>query len=263
MMIHGTQNETKTGDGLEMLQPKEVLNVLIDELHSLRVFWPKFFNASIGSDPDENGDRVVFTIESRSKDFTINITNRECHVCQLEYCRYDDTNANMLNINMLSNNGDSLDYYKGICMHPDNPKLNYWDQDELKAASSSYLYLWDFMSRLYSAIYEAMRNTWIKNQEIEKDLKYTKYNGIISRPIFDPQFLEPGALLQIYVKEDLGNGLFKKGYYYNCFVIEQTDHNMCLKVMCIDHRDGKRKAVEYVFAVQDVTTGKIEINRVK
>lgn len=258
-----TQNETKTGDGLEKLQSIEVLNVLINELHSLRIFWPKFFNASIGSDPDEDGDRVLFNIKFASDGFTIDIHNKGYDVCRLEYLWAAGANADMLNIKMLTNNGESLDYYKGICMRPDNPKLNYWDQDELKAASSSYLYLWDFMSRLYSAIYEAMRNAWIKNQEIEKDLKYTKYNGIISRPIFDPQFLEPGALLQIYVKEDLGDGLFKKGYYSNCFVIEQIDHNTGLKVMCIDHRNGERKAIEYVFSVKDVTTGKIEINRVK
>ena len=261
--IMNTQNETKTGDGLEKLQTNEVLNVLIDELNSLRIFWPKFFNASIGSEPDENGDEVIFNITSASEGFTIDIQNKGLHVCQLKYCWVGGANADMLNLNMLNKDGVSLDHYKGICMRKDTPKLNYWNQDELKAASSSYPYLWEFMSRIYSAIYEAMRNVWIEQHEIEKDLKHTKYNGIISRPIFDPQFLEPGALLQIYVKEDLGDGLFKKGYYSNCFVMEQIDHNTGLKVMCIDYRKGQSKAAEYVFSIKDVTTGKIEINRVK
>jgi hypothetical protein len=258
-----TQNETKTGDGLEKLQPIEVLNVLITELNNLRLFWPKFFNASIGADPDENGDEVIFNIKSISEGFSIDIQNKGLHVCYLDYCWVGAANADMLNINMLNNNGNSLDYYKGICMRKDTPKLNYWNQDELKAASSSYPYLWEFMSRLYSAIYEAMRNVWIEQHEIEEDLRYTKYNGIISRPIFDPQFLEPGALLQIHANEDLGDDLFLKGYDHNCFVMEHIDHNTGLKVMCIDYRKGNKKATEYVFSVKDVTTGKIEINRVK
>lgn len=259
--IMNTQNETKTGDGLKMLQPKEVLNVLIDELHNLRLFWPKFFNASIGSEFDENGEEVLFTIKFATESFSIDIQNKGLYVCQLIYCWCGSANADMLNINMLNTDGVLLKAYKGICMRKDNPKLNYWNQDELKASDNAYL--WEFMSRLYSAIYEAMRNAWIKNQEIENDLKYTKYNGIISRPIFDPQFLEPGALLQIHVNEDLGDDLFLKGYDYNCFVMEPIDHNTGLKVMCIDYRRGNKKAVEYVFSVEDVTHGKIEINRVK
>ena len=150
----------------------------------------------------------------------------------------------------------------------DYPKLNYWDESELKAATSQgYKYLWDFMSRLYIAIQEAMRDKWIASQKIDEEMKHTKYNGIISRPIFDPQFLEPGALIQIYIKDDSALKqpplMFKKGYYYNAFVLEQSEFNTKLKVVVIDHRDKERKATHVTFSVDDVTSEKIEIIRVK
>jgi hypothetical protein len=165
-----------------------------------------------------------------------------------------------------SGTGELQDRYKGICMREqDYPKLNYWDENELKA--SGYKYLWDFMSRLYIPIQEAMRDKWVVSQKIDETMKHTKYNGIISRPIFDPQFLEPGALIQIYIKDDSALKqpplMFKKGYFYNAFVLEQTDHNTNLKVVVIDHRDGDRKATNVTFSVDDVTSEKIEIIRVK
>ena len=123
------------------------------------------------------------------------------------------------------------------------------------------------MSRLYSPIQEAMRDKWVVSQKIEETIKHTKYNGIISRPIFDPQFLEPGALIQIYIKDDCALKqppmMFKKGYFYNAFVLEQSDYNTKLKVVVIDHRDSARKATNVTFSVDDVTSEKIEIIRVK
>lgn len=255
------------GDGLEALTTNELLTILITELDQLRMFWRKFFNAQFENlDEDDIGTDITFNIDYTRNGFTIDIQNNGFYVCQLEYVWAGGANANMLNIYMLSSNGEVLDRYKGICMREnDHPKLNYWDENELKA--SGYKYLWDFMSRLYNPIQEAMRDKWIKSHEIEEEMRHSKYNGIISRPIFDPQFLEPGALIQIFIKDDSAlcqpPGMFKKKYYYNAFVIEQTDYNTKLKVMCIDHRSGERKAMEVTFSVKDVTSGKIEIIRVK
>ena len=255
------------GDGLEALSTNELLNVLITELNQLRMFWRKFFNVQFDCFEEDDADTdVTFNIEYTQNGFTIDIQNNGFYVCQLEYVWTGGANANMLNINMLNGNGQLMDRYKGICMREnDYPKLNYWDENELKA--SGYKYLWDFVSRLYSPIQEAMRDKWVVSQKIDETMRHTKYNGIISRPIFDPQFLEPGALIQIYIKDDSAlqqpPGMFKKGYFYNAFVIEQTDYNTKLKVMCIDHRDGDRKATNAIFSVKDVTSEKIEIIRVK
>ena len=256
------------GDGLEALSTNELLNVLITELDQLRMFWRKFFNAKFDNlDEDDTDADITFNIDYAQNGFTIDIQNNGYYVCQLEYVWTGGANANMLNINMLnSGNGEFQDRYKGICIREnDYPKLNYWDENELKA--SGYKYLWDFMSRLYIPIQEAMRNKWVASHKIEEMMKHTKYNGIISRPIFDPQFLEPGALIQIYIKDDSAlsqpPGMFKKGYFYNAFVIEQTDYNTKLKVVVIDHRDGDRKATNAIFSVKDVTSEKIEIIRVK
>ena len=255
------------GDGLEALTARELLNVLITELDQLRMFWRKFFNVQIGNlNEDDFNTDITFNIEYTRDGFTIDIQTDGFYVCQLEYVWAGGANANMLNIIMLNNNGELKDRYNGICMRDqDYPKLNYWDENELKA--SGYKYLWDFMSRLYSSIQEAMRDKWIASQKIEESMKHTKYNGIISRPIFDPQFLEPGALIQIYIKDDSAlsqpPGMFKKGYFYNAFVVEQSDYNTKLKVVVIDHRDNDRKATNAIFSVKDVTSEKIEIIRVK
>lgn len=255
------------GDGLKALSTCELLTVLITKLDQMRMFWRKFFNAQFSCfEEDDTNTEVNFNIEYTRNGFTIDIQNNGFYVCQLEYVWTGGANANMLNINMLNGNGQLSDRYKGICMREnDHPKLNYWDENELKA--SGYKYLWDFVSRLYNSIQEAMRDKWAKSQKIEEEMKHTKYNGIISRPIFDPQFLEPGALIQIYIKDDSAlqqpPGMFKKGYFYNAFVIEQTDYNTRLKVMCIDHRGSDRKAVDAAFSVKDVTSEKIEIIRVK
>lgn len=256
------------GDGLEALSTNELLNVLITELYQLRMFWVKFFNApfeNLVEDDTDNTD-ITFTVEYPPKGFRIDIQNNGLYVCQLEYVWVGGANANMLNINMLNGVGSLLDSYKGICIRDqDYPKLNYWDENELKA--SGYKYLWDFMSRLYIPIQEAMRDKWIKSHEIEEEMRHSKYNGIISRPIFDPQFLEPGALIQIYIKDDCALKqppmMFKKGYFYNAFVLEQSDYNTKLKVVVIDHRDSDRKATNVTFSVNDVTSEKIEIIRVK
>ncbi len=259
------------GDGLEVLSTNELLNVLITELYQLRMFWVKFFNApfeNLDDDDTDNAD-ITFTVEYPTKGFRIDIQNNGLYVCQLEYVWAAGADANMLNINMLNGAGSLLDSYKGICIREnDCPKLNYWDEDELKAASSQgYKYLWDFMSRLYIPIQEAMRNKWAASQKIDEEMKHSKYNGIISRPIFDPQFLEPGALIQIYIKDDSALKqppmMFKKGYYYNAFVLEQSEYNTKLKVVVIDHRDKERKATNVIFSVNDVTSEKIEIIRVK
>ena len=258
------------GDGLEALTTNELLTVLISELNSLRMYWPKFFNTRFDNiDEDDIDTDITLDFMYTRNGFTIDIQNNGFYVCQLKYVWAPGANANMLDIVMLNVDGNLLDSYRGICLrNNDHPKLNYWDENELKAASSNgYKYLWDFMSRLYNPIQEAMRDKWIKSHEIEEDMKHSKYNGIISRPIFDPQFLEPGALIQIYIKDDSAlkqpQMMFKKGYYYNAFVIEQTDLNTNLKVMCIDHRSSERKAMEVTFSVKDVTSGKIEIIRVK
>lgn len=256
------------GDGLEVLSTNELLNVLITELYQLRMFWVKFFNAPFENlvEDDTDNAEITFTVEYPPKGFRIDIQNNGLYVCQLEYVWVASEAANMLNINMLNGAGSLLDSYKGICMREnDYPKLNYWDENELKA--SGYKYLWDFMSRLYIPIQEAMRDKWVVSQKIEETMKHTKYNGIISRPIFDPQFLEPGALIQIYIKDDIALKqpplMFKKGYFYNAFVLEQDDYNTKLKVVVIDHRDGDRKATNVTFSVEDVTSEKIEIIRVK
>ena len=258
------------GDGLEALTTRELFNVLITELDQLRMFWRKFFNIQIGNlNEDDFNTDITFNIEYMRDGFTIDIQTDGFYVCQLEYVWVGATNANMLNIIMLNTNGEPKDRYKGICMRAnDYPKLNYRDENELKAATSQgYKYLWDFMSRLYIAIQEAMRDKWIASQKIDKEMKHTKYNGIISRPIFDPQFLEPGALIQIYIKDDSALKqpplMFKKGYYYNAFVLEQSEFNTKLKVVVIDHRDKERKATNVIFSVDDVTSEKIEIIRVK
>ena len=259
------------GDGLEALTARELLTTLIIELDQLRMFWRKFFNATFNNlDEDDTDADITFNIDYARNGFTIDIQNNGFYVCQLEYVWAVAVNANMLNINMLnSGNGELQDCYKGICIREnDYPKLNYWDESELKAATSQgYKYLWDFMSRLYIAIQEAMRNKWVASQKIDEEMKHSKYNGVISRPIFDPQFLEPGALIQIYIKDDSAlsqpPGMFKKGYFYNAFVIEQTEYNTKLKVVVIDHRSGERKATNVTFSVQDVTSEKIEIIRVK
>lgn len=255
------------GDGLEALTTNELLTVLITELDQLRMFWRKFFNAQFEDlDEDDNDTDITFNIEYRREGFRIDIQNNGSYVCQLEYVWAGGANAKMLNITMMNRDGSLMEMYRGICLrNNDHPKLNYWDENELKA--SGYKYLWDFMSRLYNPIQEAMRDKWIKSHEIEEEMRHSKYNGVISRPIFDPQFLEPGALIQIYIKDDSELKqppmMFKKGYYYNAFVIEQTDLNTNLKVMCIDHRSSERKAMEVTFSVKDVTSGNIEIIRVK
>lgn len=259
------------GDGLEALTTRELLTTLTTELDQLRLFWRKFFNAKFDNiDEDDINTGITFNIDYAQNGFTIDIQNNGFYVCQLEYVWAAAANANMLNINMLnSGNGELQDCYKGFCMRAnDYPKLNYWDESELKAATSQgYKYLWDFMSRLYIAIQEAMRDKWIASQKIDEEMKHTKYNGIISRPIFDPQFLEPGALIQIYIKDDSALKqpplMFKKGYYYNAFVLEQSEFNTKLKVVVIDHRDKERKATNIIFSVDDVTSEKIEIIRVK
>jgi hypothetical protein len=254
------------GDGMKALSTNELLNVLITDLDQLRMFWRKFFNAELDHLSEDDESEVTFNIDYAQNGFTIDIQNDGFYVCQLEYVYAGGANANMLNINMLNGKGQLLDRYKGICIREnDYPKLNYWDENELKA--SGYKYLWDFVSRLYSPIQEAMRDKWVASQKIDEEMKHSKYNGIISRPIFDPQFLEPGALIQIYIKDDSAlsqpPGMFKKGYFYNAFVIEQTDYNTKLKVVVIDHRDGDRKATNAIFSVKDVTSEKIEIIRVK
>lgn len=254
------------GDGLEALTTNELLNVLITELDELRLFWRKFFNVQTGFDEDDTETDITFNIDYMQHGFTIDIQNNGFYVCQLKYVLVGGANVNTLHISMLNGNGDLKDSYKGICMQEqDYPKLNYWDEDELKA--SGYKYLWDFMSRLYIPIQEAMRDKWIASQKIDEIMKYTKYNGIISRPIFDPQLLEPGALIQIYIKDDTALKqpplMFKKGYFYNAFVLEQDDYNTKLKVVVIDHRDRERKATNVTFSVNDVTSEKIEIIRVK
>ena len=258
------------GDGLEVLSTNELLTVLIIELDQLRMFWRKFFNAKLSYLDEDDESEITFNIEYTQNGFTIDILNAGYYVCQLDYVCKSDANANMLNISMLNGGtGELQDRYNGICMREnDYPKLNYWDEDELKAASSQgYKYLWDFMSRLYIPIQEAMRNKWVASQKIDEELKHSKYNGIISRPIFDPQFLEPGALIQIYIKDDSALKqpplMFKKGYFYNAFVLEQSDYNTKLKVVVIDHRDKERKATNVTFSVNDVTSEKIEIIRVK
>lgn len=254
------------GDGLEALSTNALLNVLITELNQLRMFWRKFFNAEFDHLDDDDESDVTFTVEYPPKGFRIDIQNNGFYVCQLEYVWVADANANMLNINMLNGAGSLLDCYRGICIREqDYPKLNYWDENELKA--SGYKYLWDFMSRLYISIQEAMRNKWVASKKIDEEMKHSKYNGVISRPIFDPQFLEPGALIQIYIKDDSALKqppmMFKKGYFYNAFVLEQSDYNTNLKVVVIDHRGSERKATNVTFSVNDVTSGKIEIIRVK
>ena len=265
-----SDKEKESGDGLEALTTRELLNVLITELDQLRMFWRKFFNA-VFENYDEDGDsEITFNIDYSRNGFTIDIQNNGFYVCQLEYVWVGGANADMLIINMLNRGtGELQDRYNGICMRAnDYPKLNYWDENELKAASSQgYKYLWDFMSRLYNSIQEAMRNKWVASQKIDEEMKHTKYNGIISRPIFDPQFLEPGSLIQIYIKDDTAlsqpPGMFEEGYYYNAFVLEHTDYNTKLKVVVIDHRGGDRKATNVTFSVNDVTSEKIEIIRVK
>ena len=258
------------GDGLEVLSTNELLNVLITELNQLRMFWRKFFNAKLSYLDENDESEITFNIEYTQNGFTIDILNAGYYVCQLDYVCTSDANANMLNISMLNGGtGELQDRYNGICMREnDYPKLNYWDEDELKAASSQgYKYLWDFMSRLYIPIQEAMRNKWVAAQKIDEEMKHSKYNGIISRPIFDSQFLEPGALIQIYIKDDSALKqppmMFKKGYFYNAFVLEQDEYNTKLKVVVIDHRDRERKATNVTFSVNDVTSEKIEIIRVK
>lgn len=255
------------GDGLEVLSTNELLNVLITELNQLRMFWRKFFNAKLSYLDEDDESEITFNIEYTQNGFTIDILNAGYYVCQLDYVCTSDANANMLNISMLNGGtGELQDRYNGICMREnDYPKLNYWDEDELKA--SGYKYLWDFMSRLYIPIQEAMRNKWVASHKIDEEMKHSKYNGIISRPIFDPQFLEPGALIQIYIKDDSALKqppmMFKKGYFYNAFVLEQDEYNTKLKVVVIDHRDRERKATNVTFSVNDVTSEKIEIIRVK
>lgn len=255
------------GDGLKALTTNELLNVLITELNQLRMFWRKFFNVQIDNpNEDDINTDITFNIEYMRDGFTIDIQTDGFYVCQLEYVWAGAANANMLNIIMLNNSGEPMNRYKGICMREnDYPKLNYWDENELKA--SGYKYLWDFMSRLYNSIKEAMRNKWVTSQKIDEEMKHSEYNGIISRPIFDPQFLEPGALIQIYIKDDSALKqpplMFKKGYFYNAFVLEQSDYNTKLKVVVIDHRDKERKATNVIFSVNDVTSEKIEIIRVK
>lgn len=255
------------GDGLETLTTRELLTTLTTELDQLRMFWRKFFNVQIdNTNEDDINTDITFNIEYMRDGFTIDIQTNGFYVCQLEYVWAGAANANMLNIIMLNNSGEPMDRYKGICMREnDYPKLNYWDENELKA--SGYKYLWDFMSRLYISIQEAMRDKWVASQEIDEAVRHTKYNGIISRPIFDPQFLEPGALIQIYIKDDSALKqpplMFKKGYFYNAFVLEQSDYNTKLKVVVIDHRDKERKATNVIFSVNDVTSEKIEIIRVK
>ena len=258
------------GDGLEVLSTNDLLTVLITELSQLRMFWRKFFNAKLTYLDEDDESEITFNIEYTQNGFTIDILNAGYYVCQLDYVCTSDANANMLNISMLNGGtGELQDRYNGICIQEnDHPKLKYWDEDELKAASSQgYKYLWDFMSRLYIPIQEAMRNKWIAAQKIDEDMKHSKYNGIISRPIFDPQFLEPGALIQIYIKDDSALKqppmMFKKGYFYNAFVLEQDDYNTKLKVVVVDHRDRERKATNVTFSVNDVTSEKIEIIRVK
>lgn len=258
------------GDGLEVLSTNELLTVLITELSQLRMFWRKFFNAKLTYLDEDDESEITFNIEYTQNGFTIDILNAGYYVCQLDYVCTSDANANMLNISMLNGGtGELQDRYNGICIQEnDHPKLKYWDEDELKAATSQgYKYLWDFMSRFYISIQEAMRNKWVASQKIDEEMKHSKYNGIISRPIFDPQFLEPGALIQIYIKDDSALKqppmMFKKGYYYNAFVLEQDDYNTKLKVVVIDHRDRERKATNVTFSVNDVTSEKIEIIRVK
>lgn len=265
--VKDVPDKKEYGDGLKALTTNELLNVLITELNQLRMFWRKFFNVQIDNpNEDDINTDITFNIEYMRDGFTIDIQTDGFYVCQLEYVWAGAANANMLNIIMLNNSGEPMDRYNGICMREnDYPKLNYWDENELKA--SGYKYLWDFMSRLYISIQEAMRDKWVASQEIDEAMRHTKYNGIISRPIFDPQFLEPGALIQIYIKDDSALKqpplMFKKGYFYNAFVLEQSDYNTKLKVIVIDHRDKERKATNVIFSVNDVTSEKIEIIRVK
>lgn len=254
------------GDGMKTLSTNELLNVLITELDQLRMFWRKFFNTQFDCfEEDDTDTEVTFNIEYTQNGFTIDIQTAGLYVCQLEYVWTGGANANMLNINMLNGNGELMDRYKGICIREnDYPKLNYWDEDELKA--SGYKYLWDFVSRLYIPIQEAMRNKWIKSHEIEEEMKHSKYNGIISRPIFDPQFLEPGALLQIHVLKERSTwatNMWRSGIYYNCFVTGQDEMNTKLNVIRIDYRSGSKSTITEKIDVKDITEGYLEIIRVK
>ena len=123
------------GDGLEVLSTNELLTVLITELNQLRMFWRKFFNAELDHLDEDDESEVTFNIEYTHNGFTIDIQNDGFYVCQLEYVWTGGSNANMLNINMLNGSGQLKDRYKGICIREkDYPKLNYWDENELKAS---------------------------------------------------------------------------------------------------------------------------------
>ena len=97
------------------------------------------------------------------------------------------------------------------------------------------------------------------------EYKYPKneYNGILPKTIyvFDTQYLENGALIQLYIKEDtdfskkLG---LTKGYYYNAMVV---DHSIDKRVMMVQiHSKIEAKFVtEALWA--DVAKNKIDIIR--
>jgi hypothetical protein len=110
-----------------------------------------------------------------------------------------------------------------------------------------------------------MRNKWIKEQAIEEK-HHMQYNGIIARPIFDPQFLEPGALIQIHVLKERSTwktNVWRSGIYYNCFVTGQDEMNTKLNVIRIDYRSGSKSTITEKIDVKDITEGYLEIIRVK
>lgn len=97
------------------------------------------------------------------------------------------------------------------------------------------------------------------------EYKYPKneYNGILPKTIyvFDTQYLENGALIQLYIKEDtdfskkLG---LTKGYYYNAMVVDHTNDKQVVMVQ-IHSKIEDKFVTEALWA--DVANNKIDIMR--
>ena len=253
------------GDGLLALTNFEVLQTVMSELYNLRMFWPNFFNIKFDIDPRDSD--ITFNIDFPDDGtFCIDIQNQGFYVGELEYQWCGGSNSNMLNFNCLDGHGDITDRINGICLRDNNtndPKINYWNEDGLKTSNIPLLY--EFISRIYSALYGEMRDKWIKEQAIEEKHQM-QYNGIMARPIFDPQFLEPGALLQIHVLKERSTwatNMWRSGIYYNCFVTGQDEMNTKLNVIRIDYRSGSKSTITEKIDVKDITEGYLEIIRVK
>jgi hypothetical protein len=97
------------------------------------------------------------------------------------------------------------------------------------------------------------------------EYKYPKneYNGILPKTIyvFDTQYLENGALIQLYIKEDtdfskkLG---LTKGYYYNAMVVDHTNDKQVVMVQ-IHSKIEDKFVTEALWA--DMANNKIDIIR--